>query len=264
MTTIQSLDHVAARYGARQALPAELSKLRSLRSTTFMLLATVVCSLAVTALATANIHRQGPGEVNFDPTNQSLSGLALGSLLIGVIGVLAISGEYSSGTIRSTLAATPRRPLLLGAKVAVVGALTLVVSEALAFACFFVGQAFMSGHAPTATIGEPGVLRALVLTGAFLALLGLFGLGLGTIIRHTAGAICTYAGVIFILPLLLQTLNADGNPARFTPELILSNSVATVIPQSGQLSSTVGFLLMVVYCAVVLGIAAVLLSARDA
>jgi ABC-2 type transport system permease protein len=264
MTILPSVDQVPDHYRVRQVVRAELSKLRSLRSTTWTLVATVVGSLLITVLATNGIQRPRGRTISFDPTNQSLSGLALGSLAIGVLGVLAMTGEYSSGTIRSTLAATPRRPILLGAKALVIGTVALVVGELLSFACFLIGQSIMSGHAPTAALGQPDVLRALVLTGAYLALLGLFGLGLGVIIRHTAGAIAVFVGVIFLLPVLLQSLSTNGSPGRFAPEEILSSSVAAVVPQSGQLTPVVGFLLMVLYTAVVLGIAMRLLIGRDA
>jgi ABC-2 type transport system permease protein len=265
MTTILVTRGGPARgYGLRQAVRAEWTKLASVRSTTWTLLATVVGTLLVTVLATHNIHRSGPGVHDFDATNQSLTGLALGQLTIGLLGILMITGEYGSGTIRSTLAATPRRPLLLGAKALVIAAVSLLVGEVLTFACFFTGRTLLSGNAPVANLGQPGVLRALLLSGAYLALLGLFGLGLGVIIRHSAGAIAAFVGVIFLLPTLLQSLNSYGNPARFTPEAILANSVAAVVPQSGQLSPMVGFLLMVVYCAVALGVGMLLLNRRDA
>jgi ABC-2 type transport system permease protein len=252
-------------YGIRQSVRSEFTKLASVRSTTWTLLATVVGTLVVTALAANGIHPQGGvHNTGFDPTNQSLTGLALGQLTIGVLGALMITGEYGSGTIRSSLAATPRRPLLLGAKTLVIGAISLVVGEILAFACFFLGQALLSGHAPVATIGQPGVIRALLLTGAYLALLGMFSLGLGVIIRHSAGAIAAFVGVTLLLPVLLQPLAADGNPARYTPEDMLANSVATVVPQSGQLSPTTGFLFMVGYCAAILALGAFLLVRRDA
>ena len=254
-----------ARYGVRQTLRAELIKLRSLRSTQWTMLAVVAGSHLVTFLATRNTMVRGHGKFgSFDPTNQSLTGLALGSLAIGVLGVLAITGEYGSGTIRSSLAATPRRPLFLAGKAMVVGILTLVVGEVMTFACFFLGQSILSGRAPTATIGQSGVLEALVLSGAFLALLGLFGLGLGLIIRNTAGAMATFVGITFLLPLLLQPLNAHGNPGRFAPEQILANSVATVVHQPGQLSPVTGILWMVFYCAFTLIIANMLLAHRDA
>jgi hypothetical protein len=252
-------------YGMRQALRAELTKLRSIRSTGRTLFATVVGTLLVTVLATNSFRHVGRGQLHsFDSTNQSLTGLALGSLTIGILGVLMITGEYSSGTIRSSLAATPRRPLFLGAKVAVMAAISLVVGEILTFSCFFTGRAILSGRAPVASLGQPGVLRALLLSGACLALLGMFGLGLGVIIRNTAGAIAAYVGCIFLVPAILQPLNADGDPGRFAPLAILANSVAAVVRQTGQLSWSTGFLFMVLYCAGALGIGAMVLMRRDA
>jgi ABC-2 type transport system permease protein len=252
-------------YGFRQAVGAELTKLRSIRSTGRTLFATVVGTLLITVLATNSFHHHGRGQLHgFDSTNQSLTGLAIGALAIGVLGVLMITGEYSSGTIRSSLAATPRRPLFLAAKLAVIAGISLVVGEILSFSCYFTGRAILSGRAPVATLGQPGVLRALLLSGAYLALLGMFSLGLGVIIRNTAGAIAAYVGVIFLLPVLLQPLNASGDPGRFAPMAIFANSVAAVVRQTGQLSWSTGFLVMVLYCAVALGIGAAVLMRRDA
>jgi hypothetical protein len=268
MTNLMRIDTPApgrSRYGAAQAVRAEFSKLRTLRSTKWTMAVVVAGSLLVTFLATSNIQRHGRGAfVGFDPTNQSLTGLALGSLAIGVLGVLAITGEYGSGTIRSSLAATPRRPLFLAGKAMVVGAISLVVGEVMTFACFFLGQGILSGHAPTATLGQSGVVEALLLSGAYLALLGLFGLGLGVIIRNTAGALTAFVGLTFLLPVVLQPLNGHGNPGRYAPEQILANSVAAVVHQSGQLSPATGFLWMVFYCILVLVVGTMLLAQRDA
>jgi ABC-2 type transport system permease protein len=267
MRTIEGKDLVMANtgYGLTQSIRAEVTKLRSIRSTTWTLLATVVGTILVTVLATNGIHHHGRDAIRgFDPTNQSLTGIALGQLTIGLLGVLMITGEYGSGPIRSSLAATPRRPLFVGAKIIVIAAVSLVVGEILTFGCFFTGRVILSGHAPVATLGQPGVLRALLLTGAYLALLGMFGLGLGVIIRHTAGAITAFVAIIFLLPTLLQPLSAHGDPNRFTPEQILANSVAAVVHQSGQLNPVVGFFLMALYCAVTLGLGMVLLNRRDA
>jgi hypothetical protein len=257
---------VRNRFGPRQVVRAEFSKLRTLRSTKWTLLVVVAGSLLLTFLATNHIHdnRSGQKIFQFDPTNQSLTGMALGSLAIGVLGVLAITGEYGSGTIRSSLAAMPRRPLFLAGKALVVGAITLVVGEVMTFACFFLGQSLLKGNAPTASLGQSGVLEAVALTGAYMALLGMFGLGLGLIIRNTAGAISAFVGLTFLLPVVLQPLNSHGNPARFAPEQILANSVATVVHQSGQLSPATGFLWMVFYCALVLVVGTMLLVRRDA
>jgi hypothetical protein len=106
------------------------------------------------------------------------------------------------------------------------------------------------------------VLRAVVLTGAFLSLFALLGLGLGFIIRHTAGAIATFAGVALLAPLLLHTLS--GDPSKYTPAIIFAQSVAAVVPQANSLSATIGFMLMVLYCAGALVVGGVLLAKRDA
>ncbi len=252
------------RAGLPQTVRAEWTKLVSLRSTRWTLLVTAVGTLLVTWLATRGAtHHPAQWYRGFDPTNQSLAGLALGSLAFGVLGVLVISGEYGSGTIRSSLAAMPRRGVLLSAKIAVVGITTLVVGEALSFLSFFEGQAILSGGAaPTATLGQPGVLRAVALSGAFLALFALLGLGLGTVIRHTAGAIAVFAGVTLLAPILLHSLSESIS--RLAPELIFANSVAAVVPQGNSVSVTLGVVLMLSYCTAVLGLGAVLLHRRDA
>ena len=113
-----------------------------------------------------------------------------------------ITAEFSSGMIRATFAAVPRRPLVLAAKAAVLGAVTLAAGEISAFAAFLAGQATLQAPAPHATLGQPGVLRAVLMAGAYPALIALIGLGIGASIRHTAGAICALVGVLFVLPLV--------------------------------------------------------------
>ncbi|HUC14107.1 MAG TPA: ABC transporter permease subunit [Acidimicrobiales bacterium] len=252
------------RYGITHVVRAELVKLFTLRSTFWTLLVTFVGSLGATVLATSSAGHHNRGWYQgFDPTNQALSGLLLGVLAIGVLGVLAATGEYGTGTIRASLAAGPRRRLLLAGKVLVIAAVALAVSEALTFSCFWTGQAVLAhGGAPTASLSQPGVLRAVALSGAFLALLGLGGLGLGVIIRHTAGALSTYVGLTFLLPFLLQRI--PSQPGRFTPVLLLANSVSAVAPQGPHVNAGVGFGLMALYSAAVLVFAGALLLRRDA
>jgi ABC-2 type transport system permease protein len=264
VTYVTSLEMPTGRYGLRNVVRSELTKIASLRSTIWTLLVTAVGTLAVTILATNSVsHHNHAWYQGFDPTNQALTGLALGTLAIGVFGVLAVSGEYGTGTIRSSLSAAPRRPLLLLGKALVVGGIALAVGEVLVFASFWIGQAVLSaGGAPTATLSQAGVLRAVALSGAFLSLLGLMGLGLGVIIRHTAGAMAAFVGITFLLPVLLQRI--PGTPSRYTPVGILANSVSAVMPQSNQLSAPTGFLLMILYCTVILGLGAVLIARRDA
>jgi ABC-2 type transport system permease protein len=252
------------RAGLPQIMRAEWTKLASLRSTRWTLLITAAGAFLVTFLVThgASHHPKGWYQQGFDPTNEALAGLAIGSLALGVLGIMAVSGEYGTGTMRSSLAAMPRRGVLLTAKIAVVGLSTLVIGEVLSFLCFFEGQAVLSGGAPRASLGQPGVLRAVALSGAFLALFALLGLGIGTVIRHTAGAIAVFAGVTFLVPILFNSIS--HGIARFAPELIFANSIAAVDRQSNSLSVTIGFVLMLSYCAAALGLGALLLDRRDA
>ncbi|HEY5384306.1 MAG TPA: hypothetical protein VIJ56_03665 [Acidimicrobiales bacterium] len=251
------------RAGLPQALRSEWTKIVSLRSTRWTLLITVVGALLVTFLSTHGaLHHSRAWYRGFDPTNTSLAGLAIGSLSLGVLGVLAISGEYGTGTIRSSLAAMPRRGVLLTAKVILVGLGTLVIGEALSFILFFEGQAVLSGGAPTASLGQPGVFRAVALSGAFLALFALLGLGIGTVIRHTAGAIAVFAGCTLLASILLSSISESIG--RFAPEFIFANSVAAVVHSGDSLSVTIGVVLMLAYCAAALGLGAFLLNRRDA
>jgi ABC-2 type transport system permease protein len=266
MTSLTLLNAKPGRQLLSHVIRGEVTKLRSVRSTTWTIGATVGGALLVTSLAA--LHVAGRSRMSFegggfDSTNMTLTGLFVASLAIGVLGVLAVSGEYGTGTIRSSLSATPRRSTFFVAKAVVVGLLALAMGELLSFGCFFLGQGIIAGSAaPTASVGHADVLRAVVLSGAYLALLALFAMGLGLIIRHTAGAIATYVGCTLLLTIILQPL---GNAVvRFAPENIFANSVSATVSQAEQLSATVGFLLMALYAAVTLGVGAMLLARRDA
>lgn len=222
------------RYRFSGALRAEWTKIRTVRSTAWCVLATVVAGLGIGILASASeaSRWRNGGVVNmvlFDPTSVSLTGLIFGQLAMGVLGVLTMSAEYGSGSIRATLAAIPRRPVVLGAKAAVFGLVAFVVSEVVSFAAFFVGQAIMSGSAPTATLSDHVVLRAVIGGGLFLAVLGLFALGLATIIRHTAGSITTFVAILLILPLIDSAFPAKiGWPiGRYLPAEIGAGMTST-------------------------------------
>ena len=250
--------------GLLQAVRAEWTKLTSLRSTKWTLAVAAAGGLLVTFLAAHGAgHHTRQWYQGFDPTNQALAGLAVGPLALGVLGVLVMTGEYGTGTIRASLAAMPRRDTLLAAKVIVVAGLTFLAGEALAFATFFFGQAILSaGHAPTAALGQPGVLRAVLLSGAFLSLFALLGLGLGVVIRHTAGAIAAFAGLTLVWPILVHQLSE--HLTKFAPAIMFANSVAAVAPQDNVLSPWAALGLMTAYCVAVLGAGAAVLVRRDA
>jgi ABC-2 type transport system permease protein len=266
MTSLTLLNPPAGRQRLSHVTRGEVTKLRTVRSTTWTIAATVVGALLVTTLTA--LHMAGRPRMSFvrsgfDSTNMTLTGLFVASLAIGVLGVLAISGEYGTGTIRSSLSATPQRSTFFAAKAIVVGLLALAMGELLSFGCFFLGQGIIAGSAaPTASIGQADVLRAVAMSGVFLALLALFAMGLGLMIRHTAGAIATYVGFTLLLTIILQPLG--NSVVQFAPDNIFANSVSATVFQPGQLSASVGLLVMAGYAAVTLGVGAMLLARRDA
>jgi ABC-type transport system involved in multi-copper enzyme maturation permease subunit len=227
------------------------------------LFVTVVGTLVVTALSTSGAAHHGPGWYQgFDPTNQSMSGLAIGALAIGLLGALVFTSEYGSGTIRSSMAATPRRLKFLVAKLIVVGALALAVGEVLTFSCFALGHViFGSSPVPSWSLADPGVLRAVVGSGVAIGLLGLMGAAIGGAVRRTAGAIGIYVALLFLLPLLLTKM--PGNLVRFTPLIIIANSIAAVVHQRGFVSPGVGFVLLACYAVAIMIVGAVVVTRRD-
>jgi ABC-type transport system involved in multi-copper enzyme maturation permease subunit len=255
-------------------LRSEWTKLRSVRSTYWTLLAAVVITVGISALVSAIYVNQYPGmsasdRAFFDPTQFSLIGVFLAQFAIGVLGVLTITGEYSTGAIRSTLAAVPQRRTLLAAKATVFTGVSLVVGLVSCFAAFFVGQAILSTQDLQAQLGDPGVLRAVAGSGLYLAVLGLFALGIGTLLRRSAGAISALFGVILVLPVLVQTLPSSWTDAiaKYLPSNAGEAIVHTVQagPQMGpMLSPWVGMGVFVLYAAVALVSAGFALHRRDA
>ncbi len=222
------------RYRFSGALRSEWTKLRSVRSTLWCLVATVVLGIGIGILATSSQashwrHADFIDKALFDPTSISLTGLLFGQLAMGVLGGLTMSAEYGSGSIRATFAAIPRRPVVLAAKAMVFAVVALIVTEAVSFTAFFVGQSILSGSTPTATLAQHDVLRAVIGGGLFLTVLGLVALGLAAIIRHTAGTITTFVGILLILPLVVSAFPASiGHPiGRYLPATIGSAMTST-------------------------------------
>jgi ABC-2 type transport system permease protein len=252
---------------------AEWTKLRTVRSTTWSLLLTVVLAIGIgiltTGFAAARWHQLGPVEqLTFDPTARSLTGLLFGQLVVGVLGVLVVSAEYSTGTIRATLAAVPNRPLVLAAKTLVFGVVALVVSEVTSFVAFFIGQAILKGSTPYATLGQPGVLRAVVGSGLYLTVLGLLALGLASIFRHTAGAISAFVVILLILPLILQALPQSiiNSVGKFLPVNIGVTMIATKpsFDQGAPFPPWVGLGILAAYALGALLVGGWLMVQRDA
>jgi hypothetical protein len=246
----------------------EWRKLRTVRSTWYIVavFAAAMIGTAILALSHEGYPQlSAAGRASLDPTHDSFIGLVLGQLLTGALGVLAITAEFSSGMIRATFAAAPRRPLVLAAKAAVLGAVTLAAGEIAAFAAFAAGQSVLTAPAPHAALGQPGVLRAVLLAGTYPALIALISLGIGAVIRHTAGAICAVAGLLFVLPLLAGLLGpaAVNVVQNFLPH-VMANSMTAVRPMPHMAPPAVSFGLLCGYAAAALAAGAWSLARRDA
>lgn len=253
------------RYRFPNAVRMEWVKLRSLRSTWWTLAITVAGAAGIGVTVGVNT-RNAAGDL----TNNALAGMIPGLLLAGVLGVLTMTGEYTSGMIRSTLAAIPRRQLVLAAKAAVFGAVMLVTGEAAAFISFFAGGLALGHGIAPPSLSQPGVLRAVILTGASFCLIGLLGLGLGAIIRHTAAAIAVLAGGVYVASMFIGPV-ARGAMA-YLPIIIVGNSLSTTRPESCGgaamgcphfLSPWAGLAVLCLYAAAALAAGGWLLVRRD-
>ncbi|MEV0253518.1 ABC transporter permease [Streptomyces sp. NPDC050732] len=160
---------------------AEWIKIRTLRSNWGSLIAVFAVTVAVTALAFASVGQAEAGDADAEPLFDAFYALNFGQIAAISFGATAVSAEYTSGALRISLAAVPRRGLFYGAKMAVVGGLALLAGLATAFAAFLTGQAFMGDHA--IGLGHPGAVRACVGGGVYLALMALLAAGLTAVLR---------------------------------------------------------------------------------
>jgi len=256
----------AGHYRFRHLAHMEFIKLRTLRSTWWTLAISAAGAVAIGVAVGLNT-RSGTEDL----TNNALAGLIPALLLSGVLGALLMTSEYSSGMIRSTLAAAPRRPLLLAAKAAVFGAVALAFGEAASFIAFFAGGAALRNGISAPALSQPGVLRAVVFGGAGYCLLGLIGLGLGAIIRHSAATIAVYVGCLFVLPTFIG--NLVHQVGVYLPIIIVGNSLTTTQPAVCRpgaanctpfLSAWAGLGVLALYAAVALAVGGWLFARRDA
>jgi ABC-type transport system involved in multi-copper enzyme maturation permease subunit len=249
---------------------SEWTKLRSLRSTVFSLLAAIVCIVGLSALVPAVVAHHWPPHdpadvASFDPTGVSLAGVFLAQLAIGVLGVLFITGEYATGMIRATLAAVPRRLPVLWAKTGVFAAVTLVLTVPAVLAAFAIGQSILSSQHIQTSFGEPGVFRAVIGAALYLTVVGVLGLALGALIRNTAGGIATLFGLLFVLPVVVHFLPSSWSDAidKYLPSSA-GQAIVQVHPESSSLSPWVGLLVFCLYAVAALIAAAMALNRRDA
>jgi hypothetical protein len=249
---------------------SEWTKLRSLRSTRWSLLVGTVLTIGLPILFATIIsnrwsHLSPHERADRHPLDVALAGVNIGQLAIGVLGILVISGEYSTGMIRSTVIAVPKRLPVLWAKAAVYALVAFVLMLPAVMIAFFGSQAILRNHhILEISFSHPGVARTVIGGAVYLMLLGVFALGLGAIVRNTAGGIATFAAIMFVIPPLLNVLPSSWNNA-INPYLpsTAGQAIFSLTHGSDTLAPWPGFALFCGYTALSLAIAAVLLVRRD-
>ncbi|MFI9807526.1 ABC transporter permease [Streptomyces sp. NPDC052301] len=221
---------------AVQVIRSEWTKIRSVASTVWTLSLAVVVTIALGTLLSALTRRQFGDmplreRLTFDPTVVSFAGMTLGQLALIVFGVLVVSNEYSTGMIRVSLAAVPRRATFLFTKIAVAGALALVVGMATSFATFFLGQAMLGSLG--ARIGDPGVLRAVIGGGLYMTLIAMFSMGVAAMLRSPMLSLGILMPFFFLISNILGNVDATKRIGRYLPDQAGSR-IMQVVPGLGD------------------------------
>ena len=246
---------------------SEWTKFRSLRSTVYTLLLAVVFMIGLGALFSAVTANQPGGlEPGQSATSVSLSGMFFAQLAIGVLGVLLISGEYSTGMIRSSLTVVPRRLPVLAGKIVVFAAVVLPTMLIASVAAFFVGQALLNGQQLDASLADPGAFRSVLGAALYVTVAGMIALALGALLRNTAAAITTFVAVFFVIPTLTLLLPASVTDhfVQYLPSNLGAGLTGGASDLAHSLAPWTGFALLCGYAVILTGIAAWRLHRTDA
>jgi ABC-2 type transport system permease protein len=246
-----------------RVMTSEWIKLRSLRSTVITLIATFAIVVGPGVLFC--IFQPASAPVG-DPTGLSLRGFYLAQLTIGVLGVLLVTGEYSTGMIRATMCSVPRRLPVLWAKLSAFALVAFAISAAAAFIGFLGGQAALSAHhLAGASLSDPAVLRAVFGAGLYLTAVGLMGMALGFVIRNAAGAMSVLLGLLIILPVVAQALPLSWFPHVYPYLPSQAGQAIMQVHRAGlSLAPWTGLCLFAAYTTVLIALGALLLRRRDA
>lgn len=249
-----------------RSIRAEWIKFRTLRSTWAVLGGAVVGMIGIGLIVAHNTAHLGADLQPDDIVGSStLQGYYLGQLLIGALGVLFVSGEYSTGMIRSSLTAVPRRLPVLWAKAVVFTAVVLVTMVAASLVAFLAAQALISGTRPGFSLSDPGVLRVVLGTGVYLTLVGLLGAALGWIVRNTPGALVSYFALILVVPVLLgNVLGTWGKDVSHYLPSVAGGSFVSSLAEPGSLHPWPGLLVLVLWVVALTAAATLRLRRRDA
>lgn len=261
----------------RTALHAEWTKLRTVPSTWWLLLAAAVLTVALSAVATGSVdtgHCASPAACNEDVVRLSLTGVWIGQAAVAVLGALAMSAEYGTGTIRTTLAAMPRRAEVMAAKAAVVTGWALVAGASAVLGSLLAGRLLLPGGGFTAVHGYPPLsladgptLRAAVGSVLYLALTALIGLGVAAVVRDTAGAVTAVLGLLYGLPLLARLIGSERwaeRIDRYSPATAGMAVQATRNLDRLPIGPWPGLAVLAAWAAAALGAGALVFRTRDA
>jgi ABC-2 type transport system permease protein len=264
MTTVSTAPSTV---GFANLARSEWTKLKTVRSTYWTALcatlATVALGAIICARLAAEINAGRESIQGIDQTTFSLNGLYIAQIAAGALGVLVISSEYGTGMIRATLSAVPQRLAVLAAKAVVFGVATLVLGELMALAAFGIGQGLLSQAHAGVSFTDPGVLRAVIGGGLYLTVVGLLGFGLGVLVRHSAGALSAFFGVLFAPTVIVDLLPSSWHDAINYMPANAGSQIFAVQHTSGALAPWAGFGLFCGYAAIVAVTAAVLMIRRD-
>ncbi|MGP4030130.1 ABC transporter permease subunit [Actinomadura sp. 3N407] len=268
------MSHVMAsvpRPGFTDLLRSEWTKVRTLRSTHYTLLAFLLIGVGLSAAigvgnAVAYPDMTAQERADFSPLVMSLYGVILSQLALATLGITVVTGEYATGMMGLTLAAAPRRGRLLAAKAIVFTAVVLIVGVIGGLAMFATAQAIFAGqdmpYLGPDSLGEAGVLRAVVGVGLYCAALGLLALAIGTLVRWTAGAVGALVGLIVLVPSMGGALPAEWAAAldKYWPT---NAGLQLVLNGQDGLPPWSGFGLMCTFVAAMLTVAFVVFRRRD-
>ena len=254
-----------------RVLRSEWLKFRSLRSTLYTSLTAVVLTIGISALMSALTASQYPTyspaeKASVDPIGTSLAGFSFAVVAFGVLGVLLMSGEYSTGMIRSSLTVVPRRLPVLWAKLAVFAAVTFSVSLVTSLVSFFLGQALLDGQHIGVTLSATGALRSVIGAALYVTVAGMIGVALGALLRNTAAGISIFAAVFFVIPPLMNLLpfSVRAHSAQYLPSNAGQALWGGAYGVAHPLSPWTGFALLCGYAVILIGAAAWRLRRADA
>ncbi len=255
-----------ARPGFAQTLRAEWIKFWTVRSTLWSTVALFGLGAGLTVLVCAtSADWLASSEADESPASFVTWGMMFAQITAVVLGAMAVTSEYGTGMIRATLAATPQRVTVLAAKAATFTGVILTTGTVASFSAFWTGQAIFASKGLDVSISEPGVLRAVFGGALYLAAVGLLGIGLGVILRRTAGAVAALVGLLVLAPLVGGFLPASfqESAGKYFPAQA-GMAVFGVVPDPTALAPWTGYGVLLAYVVGTLVVGGLLLARRDA